>query len=251
MPRNVAIQILRGMASNIPVLEDGEFYFATNIGQLYVGLGGINWTLGTPVMAAVTIQGSINPTRFIEPNADGSIQVEGIFWQSVQPVSGTIAISNFPVTQPVSGTIAVSNFPATQPVSIAATVPVSVAATVPVQEVAAVLGVTAVGASGAAVTLTLPAVAAQFHYITFIEIVKYAAAALTGAATPVTVTTTNLPGTPAFTFTTAGAIGTSERDIYNPNKAIKAAAVNTATTIVCPATTGVIWRVNVWYVAAP
>lgn len=120
-----------------------------------------------------------------------------------------------------------------------------------VQEVAAALCVTAVGASGAAVTLTLPAVAAQFHYITFIEIVKYAVAALTGAATPVTVTTTNLPGTPAFTFTTAGAIGTSERDVYNPNKAIRSTAINTATTIVCPATTSVIWRVNVWYVAAP
>ena len=115
----------------------------------------------------------------------------------------------------------------------------------------ATLAVTALSAANTAVTATLPAVAGQFHYITFIEIVKYAAAALTGAATPVTVTTTNLPGTPAFTFTTAGAIGTSERDIYNPNKAIKAAAVNTATTIVCPATTGVIWRVNVWYVAAP
>ena len=131
------------------------------------------------------------------------------------------------------------------------TSPVSIAATVPTQEVAAALGVTAVGASGAAVTLTLPAVAAQFHYITLIEIVKYAAAALTGAAAPVTVTTTNLPGSPAFTLTTAGAIGTSERDTYAPMKAIKSAVVNTATTIVCPATTGVIWRVNVWYVAAP
>lgn len=131
------------------------------------------------------------------------------------------------------------------------TSPVSIATTVPTQEVAAALGVTAVGASGAAVTLTLPAVAAQFHYITLIEIVKYAAAALTGAAAPVTVTTTNLPGSPAFTFTTAGAIGTSERDTYASMKAIKSAVVNTATTIVCPATTGVIWRVNVWYVAAP
>lgn len=42
-----------------------------------------------------------------------------------QPVSGTVAVSNFPVTQPVSGTVAVSNFPATQPVSIASTVAVT------------------------------------------------------------------------------------------------------------------------------
>ena len=200
-------------------------------------------------MAAVTIQGSLNPTHFAEPNADGSFQVEGTFWQSVQPVS----VTSLPLP---AGAATAANQPALvggrTPVDPSGvTSPVSIAATVPVQEVAAALGVTAVGASGAAVTLTLPAVAAQFHYITFIEIVKYAAAALTGAATPVTVTTTNLPGTPAFTFTTAGAIGTSERDIYNPNKAIKSAVVNTATTIVCPATTGVIWRVNVWYVASP
>jgi hypothetical protein len=32
--------------------------------------------------------------------------------QSPQPVSGTVAVSNFPATQPVSGTVAVSNFPA-------------------------------------------------------------------------------------------------------------------------------------------
>jgi hypothetical protein len=33
------------------------------------------------------------------------------------PVSGTVAVSNFPATQPVSGSVSVSNFPATQPVS--------------------------------------------------------------------------------------------------------------------------------------
>lgn len=249
MARNVAIQLLRGTLANMPPLDDAEFYLATNTGQLYVGLNGINWTVGAPIMAAVSIQGNAFPTRFVEPNADGSINVVGTFFQATQPVS----VASLPLP---AGAATAANQPALvggrTPVDPSGvTSPVSIAATVPVQEVAAALGVTAVGASGAAVTLTLPAVAAQFHYITFIEIVKYAAAALTGAATPVTVTTTNLPGTPAFTFTTAGAIGTSERDIYNPNKAIKAAAVNTATTIVCPATTGVIWRVNVWYVAAP
>jgi hypothetical protein len=119
-----------------------------------------------------------------------------------------------------------------------------------VSESAAILAVTAVGASGAAVTLTLPAVASQFHYITHIEILKYAVGALTGGATPVTVTTTNLPGTPAFTFETAGAIGTIVRTLYEPTKSLRSSTVNTATTIVCPATTNVIWRVNVWYLAA-
>lgn len=52
------------------------------------------------------------------------------------PISGTVAVSNFPATQPVSGTVtalqgtspwvtSVSNFPATQPVSIAAPVTVN------------------------------------------------------------------------------------------------------------------------------
>jgi len=34
-----------------------------------------------------------------------SIAVTGTFWQATQPVSGTVAVSNFPATQPVSGTV--------------------------------------------------------------------------------------------------------------------------------------------------
>ena len=108
--------------------------------------------------------------------------------------------------------------------------------------------VTAVGAAGAAVTLTLPAGGAgRFHYITSIELILYNTAARTGGATPVTVTTTNLPGTPAFTFPSAGAVGTIERRELEPSFPLRSAAANTATTIVCPATTSVIWRVNVVY----
>lgn len=33
------------------------------------------------------------------------IAVSGTFWQATQPVSGTLAISNFPATQPISGTV--------------------------------------------------------------------------------------------------------------------------------------------------
>lgn len=43
-----------------------------------------------------------------------------------QPVSGTVAVSNFPATQPVSGTVAVSNFPATQNVAVTSSVEVEV-----------------------------------------------------------------------------------------------------------------------------
>ncbi len=45
------------------------------------------------------------------------VAVTGTFWQSTQPVSGSVSVSNFPSTQPVSGSISVSNFPVNQPVS--------------------------------------------------------------------------------------------------------------------------------------
>lgn len=34
----------------------------------------------------------------------GTVAVTGTFWQATQPVSGTVAVSNFPATQPVSAT---------------------------------------------------------------------------------------------------------------------------------------------------
>lgn len=112
----------------------------------------------------------------------------------------------------------------------------------------AVKCVTATGVAAAAVTLTIPAVAAKFHFITSIQVVKFATALLTAAATPVLVTTTNLDGTPALSFTAAAsAAGTSEIQQFEPAEAIRSAVVNTNTTIVCPATTATIWRVNVFY----
>ena len=60
-------------------------------------------------------------------NFPASQAVTGTFWQATQPVSGTVAVSNFPATQPISGAVSVSGsvavtgafFQATQPVSIA------------------------------------------------------------------------------------------------------------------------------------
>jgi len=113
---------------------------------------------------------------------------------------------------------------------------------------ATTLWVTATGTSGAAVTLTLPAAGAGlFHYVTAIDIQLYATAARTGAATPVTVTTTNLPGSPAWHFPTAQAIGAIDRYDVPLASPIKSSAANTATTIVCPVATSGLWRVNVGY----
>lgn len=149
----------------------------------------------------------------------------GTFFQATQPVS----IATMPTT-PVTGTF----FQATQPVSL----------------LPANLSISTTGAAAAAVTATLPAVVGQFHYITGIEIEAYSTAARTGGTTPVLVTSTNLPGNNAFTFASAAVIGSTDTKLLTVSNPYKSSVANTATTIVCPATTAVIWRVNIYYFAA-
>lgn len=151
-----------------------------------------------------------------------------------------IQITSLPA---VTGSVGVSNFPATQTVS-AASLPLPAGAA---KDAIADLAVTAVGASGSAVTLTLPAVTSQSHHISMIELVLYSAVARTGAAAPVTVTSTNLPGSPAWTFATAAALGGADSKIISPSVPLKSSVNGTATTIVCPVVTGGIWRINVHY----
>lgn len=114
------------------------------------------------------------------------------------------------------------------------------------------IGATATAAAGSAVTLTIPAGAAGiFNYLSFLDIQAYAAAALTGAATPVTVTTTGILGTPSWRFATAAAIGTLFGEVkYEGHAPVKGTAAATAMTIVCPATPNVIWTVNAAYFRA-
>lgn len=114
---------------------------------------------------------------------------------------------------------------------------------------------TATGAAAAAVTLTLSAPGAGLrHYLTYLSMVRVngTAAALTASATPVVCTTTNLPGSLAFTRAAdalaAGAADHWREDFTFP---LMSSLQNTATTIVCPATTGVIWRVTAGYYVAP
>ncbi len=113
--------------------------------------------------------------------------------------------------------------------------------------------VTAVGASAAAVTLTLPAPGAGLRqYITYLSVNRFAAALLTAAAAPVTVTTTNLPGSLAFSFPAdAAAQGTIDRWREDFAYPLAASAQNTNTTIVCPGTANVIWRATAGYFVAP
>jgi 3-polyprenyl-4-hydroxybenzoate decarboxylase len=113
--------------------------------------------------------------------------------------------------------------------------------------------VTATGAAGAAVTLSLPTPGAGLRqYITYLSINRSASAALTAGATPTVVTTTNIPGALAFTFgADAAPQGTDKIIREDFTYPLAATAQATATTIVCPATTGVIWRVTAGYYVAP
>lgn len=109
--------------------------------------------------------------------------------------------------------------------------------------------VTNTGAANAAVTATLPAAGTGlFHYITGIEVMRTATAALTGTATLV-ITTTNIPGSLAWSVGNAMVAGGTSRDIVMIFESpIKTSIANTATTVVCPAPgAAVLWRVTVYY----
>jgi hypothetical protein len=111
-------------------------------------------------------------------------------------------------------------------------------------------GVSVTAAVNTAVTATLPAVAGKFHLISQIEILSYATANKSGTSTPLLVTSSNLPGNPTFTLGTVGGIGSVDRLLMMPTMPIKSVTVNTATTIVCPATANTIWRINIFYTTA-
>lgn len=114
---------------------------------------------------------------------------------------------------------------------------------------AATLMVSTTAAVSTGVTLTLPAVVGLRHYIDRVSVVRSATAALTASATPVLVTTTNMPGSPAMTFgSDAAGIGVDREQLFEFGGAgLAVTAVNTATTVVCPVYTGVIWRLNASY----
>lgn len=116
---------------------------------------------------------------------------------------------------------------------------------------AATLSVTAVSAANAAVTATLPAVAAQFHYISRIVIERVATTAIVGSAV-LTYTSTNLPGSWTRTTGNAAPVGVQQKDVDEVlGSELRSSAVNTNTTIVAPAAgaTGIV-RITVYYRAA-
>lgn len=111
---------------------------------------------------------------------------------------------------------------------------------------------TVTAAIGIAATMTLASPGAGLrHYLTYLTINRFAGAALTPAATPVLVTTTNLLGA-VFSLpadaAVQGTIYSLREDFAYP---LAGSALATATTIVAPATTGVIWRITAGFYVAP
>lgn len=104
-------------------------------------------------------------------------------------------------------------------------------------------------AVGAALTATLPAVPGLRHVLDFVRVTRSATAALTAAATPVLITSSNLPSAFAMTMgQDAGGIGVDKEALMDfGGTGLAATAINTASTIICPAYVGVIWRINVGY----
>lgn len=160
-------------------------------------------------------------------------------------ISGPVTITDGSGPVTIDGTVAISNFPGMlTDAQLRATPPAMLSA----EQRAATLVVTATAAAAAAVTLTIPAAGAGLsHYLTTIEITAYTTVARTGTATPIVVTTTNLPGALAWTFATAGAVGATDIRVPTLTTPLKSSSANTATTIVCPATASVIWRVTAAY----
>ncbi len=125
---------------------------------------------------------------------------------------------------------------------------VSAANPMPTTRTPATLHVTATATAGSAGQLAIPAAGAGlFHYITAIDITMYSTAARTGTATPVLVSTSNLPGNPFWNFPTAGAIGTVDRLVMPLDSPLRSTVSNTNTLFSAPATASVIWRINVSY----
>lgn len=99
-----------------------------------------------------------------------------------------------------------------------------------------ILWVTVTAAANTVATITLPAAGAgMFHYITYLNVMRNATAALAGSATLIH-TTTNLPGSPAWSVGNAMVAGGQTVDVdLQPANPIKSLVANTATTIVMPA----------------
>lgn len=121
--------------------------------------------------------------------------------------------------------------------------------TIQVERIPMTLSVTATAATAAIVTLSLPLLADMYHYIDSITVSMFTGAAIAAAgAAPTIVTTTNIPGTPSLNFRNdiqpAGQLTVQTLDFNAP---MRSTAAGTATTVVCPATVGILWKATAIY----
>lgn len=231
---------------------------------LFLGgtLGALNAEIQLPADGCATVALDLRGTFNLTVAVEGS--VDGINWQTVPVRQLNVASASYVAA--VAGSVqgswvgAIAGFRLVRArcsafTSGAATVVLAGHSTPLDQSLSGMITpllVTSVGAAAAAVTLTLPAPGAGLRqYLTYLSINRYAAAVLTASATPVSVTTTNLPGSLAFTFEAdAAALGTMIRWREDFAFPLAASAQNAAVTVVCPAVTGVIWRVTAGYYLA-
>lgn|SRR5574342_17920 len=110
---------------------------------------------------------------------------------------------------------------------------------------------TGISAANTQLTVTLPAVTGQFHYITSIELTHGCTAGVAGSAL-LTITTTNLGGLQWINGNLCNAGEEHQTFIDFSGRPYKSAVIGTASTIVFPAT-GVSSQsaINVYYFTAP
>jgi hypothetical protein len=119
--------------SNFPSSQavTGTFWQATQP----VSISGTVATSSAQLPASLDGSGNLKVAIENTPSVtiSGAVAVTGTFWQTTQPISGSVSVSNFPATQPISGTVSISGtvpvsgtfWQTTQPVSIAGSVPVT------------------------------------------------------------------------------------------------------------------------------
>jgi len=116
--------------------------------------------------------------------------------------------------------------------------------------VPATAGVSTTAAASSGVTLTIAAAAAGlFNYLVYLEIILVVATTVTGAATPIAVTSTGITGTPTYYLAngTSAVVGALlDRIVMSPSNPIKGSAAATSMTFVAPVVTGAIWGLRAY-----
>jgi hypothetical protein len=245
-------------------------------GNEYVGsIDHINGVTITDARAATVNLGSLNAETLTYLNGDGtvSVQITGT-WVGTISFDATIDGTNYfaiPLINQATETMATTTtanavftgdvsgyriFRVRMSAYTSGTAVVAVRGSRAVTELKAFLQpatlvATTLGTANTATTLTINAAGAGlYHYLTHLEVwqVNASAAAVAASAT-LGFTTTNLPGSLAWTFCNGIAAWTTlpliQADYTMP---LKSSAANTNTTIVAPAAgVGVQWRITAYY----